>query len=54
MALTLDLLKANAATAMLSEDQMKAVVEMSVNDETTVLVSGRKRERFTAGWTLTY
>lgn len=37
MALTVDLLKANAATAMLSEDQMKAVVEMSVNDETTVI-----------------
>ena len=37
MALTEELLKGNAATAGLSEDQIKAVVEMSSNDENTVI-----------------
>lgn len=37
MALTTELLKANAATAGLSDDQIKAVVEMSINDEATVI-----------------
>lgn len=37
MALTTELLKANAATAGLSDEQINAVVEMSVNDEATVI-----------------
>lgn len=37
MALTQELLKGNAATAGLSDDQIKAVVEMSANDENTVI-----------------
>lgn len=37
MALTTEILKANAATAGLSDEQIKAVVEMSVNDEATVI-----------------
>ena len=37
MALTTELLKGNAATAGLSDEQIKAVVEMSKNDETTVI-----------------
>ncbi len=37
MALTTDLLKANAATAGLTEEQINAVVEMSQNDETAVI-----------------
>ena len=37
MALTTELLKANAATAGLSEEQINAVVEMSKNDETAVI-----------------
>ena len=37
MALTTDLLKANAATAGLSDEQMNAIVEMSTNDENTVI-----------------
>jgi len=37
MALTSELLKANAATAGLTDDQINAVVEMSKNDETTVI-----------------
>ncbi len=37
MALTTELLKANAATAGLSDEQINAVVEMSKNDETTVI-----------------
>ena len=37
MALTSELLKANAATAGLSDDQVKAVVEMSQNDENSVI-----------------
>ena len=37
MALTSELLKANAATAGLTDDQINAVVEMSRNDETTVI-----------------
>lgn len=37
MSLTTEILKANAATAGLSDEQIKAVVEMSVNDEATVI-----------------
>lgn len=37
MALTTELLKGNAATAGLSDEQINAVVEMSKNDETTVI-----------------
>ena len=37
MALTTDLLKANAATAGLSDEQINAIVEMSTNDENTVI-----------------
>lgn len=37
MALTTELLKANAATAGLSDEQINAVVEMSKNDETAVI-----------------
>lgn len=37
MALTTELLKANAATAGLSDDQLNAIVEMSKNDETAVI-----------------
>lgn len=37
MALTTELLKGNAATAGLSNEQMQAVVEMSRNDETAVI-----------------
>ena len=37
MALTSELLKANATLAGLSEEQINAVVEMSRNDETTVI-----------------
>lgn len=37
MALTIELLKGNAATAGLSDDQLNAVVEMSKNDESTVI-----------------
>ena len=37
MALTTELLKANAATAGLSDEQINAVVEMSINDEATVI-----------------
>ena len=37
MALTTELLKANAATAGLSDEQINAVVEMSRNDETAVI-----------------
>lgn len=37
MALTTELLKANAATAGLSDEQVNAIVEMSKNDETTVI-----------------
>ena len=37
MALTTELLKANAATAGLTDDQINAVVEMSKNDETAVI-----------------
>ena len=37
MALTTELLNANAATAGLTEEQKTAIVEMSVNDETTVI-----------------
>lgn len=37
MALTSELLKANAATAGLTDDQIRAVVEMSQNDETAVI-----------------
>ena len=37
MELTSELLKANAATAGLSDDQVKAVVEMSQNDENSVI-----------------
>ena len=37
MALTTELLKGNAATANLSDEQINAVVEMSKNDETTVI-----------------
>lgn len=37
MALTTELLKANAATAGLTDDQVRAVVEMSQNDETAVI-----------------
>ena len=37
MALTTELLRANAATAGLSDEQINAVVEMSKNDETAVI-----------------
>ena len=37
MALTTELLKANGATAGLSEEQMNAIVEMSANDENNVI-----------------
>lgn len=37
MALTTELLKGNAATAGLSDEQVNAIVEMSKNDETTVI-----------------
>lgn len=37
MALTTELLKGNAATANLSDEQINAVVEMSKNDETAVI-----------------
>ena len=37
MALTNELLKANAATAALSDEQINAIVEMSRNDETAVI-----------------
>ena len=37
MALTTELLKGNAATAGLSDEQINAVVEMSKTDETTVI-----------------
>ena len=37
MALTTELLKGNAATAGLSDEQINAVVEMSKNDETAVI-----------------
>lgn len=37
MALTNELLKANAATAALSDEQINAIVEMSKNDETAVI-----------------
>lgn len=37
MALTTELLKGNAATAGLSDEQINAVVEMSKNDETSVI-----------------
>ena len=37
MALTNDLLNANAVLAGLTDDQKKAIVEMSVNDEATVI-----------------
>ena len=37
MALTTDLLRANAATAGLSDEQINAIVEMSTNDENTVI-----------------
>ena len=37
MALTTELLKGNAATAGLSDEQINAVVEMTKNDETTVI-----------------
>lgn len=37
MALTSELLKGNAATAGLSDEQVSAIVEMSKNDETTVI-----------------
>ena len=37
MALTSELLKGNAATAGLSDEQVNAIVEMSKNDETTVI-----------------
>ena len=37
MALTTELLKGNAATATLSDEQINAVVEMSRNDETSVV-----------------
>ena len=37
MALTTDLLKANAATAGLLDEQINAIVEMSTNDENTVI-----------------
>ena len=37
MALTTELLKGNAATAALTDDQINAVVEMSKNDETNVI-----------------
>lgn len=37
MALTTDLLKANAATTGLSDEQINAIVEMSTNDENTVI-----------------
>ena len=37
MALTTELLKGNAATATLSDEQINAVVEMSRNDETSVI-----------------
>lgn len=37
MALTTELLKGNAATAELSDEQINAVVEMSKNDETAVI-----------------
>ena len=37
MALTTELLKANAATATLTDEQVSAVVEMSKNDEASVI-----------------
>ena len=37
MALTTELLRGNAATAALTDEQIAAVVEMSVNDETSVI-----------------
>ena len=37
MALTTDLLNANAATAALTDEQKNAIVEMSANDENTVI-----------------
>lgn len=37
MALTSELLKGNAATAALSDEQINAIVEMSQNDETSVI-----------------
>ena len=37
MALTLELLRANAATAALTDEQINAVVELSNNDEAAVI-----------------
>lgn len=37
MALTSEILKGNAATASLTDEQVSAIVEMSANDETTVI-----------------
>lgn len=37
MALTIELLKANAATAGLTDDQLNAIAEMSKNDESAVI-----------------
>lgn len=48
MALTSEVLRANAALAGLTDEQIAAITTLSANDENSVIA--KKRAKFTADW----